>query len=60
LDEGRRAATAPLILLLGFVSGARRAAHGSCSASDDLNLTRTIHRLTEELHKYALPDTPAD
>jgi uncharacterized membrane protein len=27
---------------------------------ENTNLTRTIHRLTEELHKYALPDTSAD
>ena len=27
---------------------------------ENTNLTRTIHRLTEELHKYALPDRPAD
>ena len=27
---------------------------------ENTDLTRTIHRLTEELHKYALPDTPAD
>jgi uncharacterized membrane protein len=27
---------------------------------ENTNLTRTIHRLTEELHKYALPDATAD
>ena len=27
---------------------------------ENTNLTRTIHRLTEELHKYALPDPQAD